>query len=67
MHFFAFITFLLTVLPIVVLACPPPFNNIVFIGNETHSSSELIEDALARQGIGWVEGVSEVLGNPTRP
>jgi hypothetical protein len=46
MHLFAFLAFLLIALPLVAFACPPPFNNMDFLGNETYTSSELIEAVL---------------------
>jgi hypothetical protein len=67
MHPFAFLAFLLIALPLVAFACPPPFNNMDFLGNETHISSELIEVALNQQGMSWVDGVSEALRNPSKP
>lgn len=49
------------------LACPPPLNNFNFIGNETHTSAQLIKAALLSQdGLGWTEGVSTHLRNPIK-
>lgn len=62
MHFLFMITALLGV----ALSCPPPFNNVNFVGNETHSTSDLIEAALTQQGLGWSEAVA-TYGNRVKP
>lgn len=50
-----------------VLSCPPPLNNFDFIGNATHTSSQLIQSAVAQQGgLGWTEVVSDWLQNPVK-
>lgn len=60
------LTILLTCLLGMALACPPPFNNPDFLGNDTHSTADLIEAALQRQGLGWTDAVA-TYGNPGKP
>lgn len=61
MHLAALIAVLLAAL---ALSCPPPFNNRAFLANETHTSAQLIEAALAAHGnLGWTEAVSDELNN----
>lgn len=65
MHFIALIVLFLAAL---ALACPPPFNNVDFIGNNTHTSAQLIEAVMAQHpGLGWNEAVSAELGNDEKP
>lgn len=62
MHFFSFIIVFVAAL---VYACPPPFNNFDFLGNETHTTADLVKSALNQQGQGWVDAVDPWLKNPS--
>jgi hypothetical protein len=63
MLYFYLLALLLAVL---TLSCPPPFNDMRFTGNSTHTSAQLIEAALAEQGLGWTEAVA-VQGSGVTP
>jgi hypothetical protein len=63
----SYLALLLVALVAPALSCPPPLNNFDFIGNQTHTSAQLIEASLAQQGaLGWVKAVSDWLKNPVK-
>ncbi|KAF2648075.1 hypothetical protein K491DRAFT_722874 [Lophiostoma macrostomum CBS 122681] len=47
------------------LACPPPFNDFRFLGNETVSTETLVRQALAEPQFGSIDGVSDAR-NPSQ-
>jgi hypothetical protein len=51
MRLHALIAFLFAAL---ALSCPPPLNNMDFLGNDTHTSYEIMQATFAEQGLGWV-------------
>jgi hypothetical protein len=56
---------LMAVLAGLALSCAPPFNDFAFVGNDTHTTSELVEAYLNQQGMGWTEAVKGAPpGNP---
>jgi hypothetical protein len=65
MLFYAVLTLFLAAL---ALACPPPYNNMDYAPNSTHTSSQIIKAALAQQGLAWVESVTvEGMNNERKP
>lgn len=53
---------LLLVLLQQVAGCPPPYNNFAFLGNETHTTADLVRIALdaSPAETGWMEIVTMV-------
>jgi hypothetical protein len=53
-----FLTFLIAALAV---ACPPIFNDFTFLGNESHTTADLVRDVFNKQPqLGWVEIVTKV-------
>ncbi|KAF1961878.1 hypothetical protein CC80DRAFT_488266 [Byssothecium circinans] len=52
------------------LGCTIPFNNLAFRSNETHSSAQIVQEALQKSidgGLAWTEVVKEYTTNPRKP
>lgn len=60
------LTLIVAFLAAVALACPPPLNNWDFVGNETHTTADLISATLEQSGLGWTDAVA-TYGNPGKP
>jgi hypothetical protein len=53
--------FVLLALAALVLTCPPIFNHFYFLGNDTHTTADLVRDTLNIQPqLGWSEIVTMV-------
>lgn len=60
------LTIILTCIIGIALACPPPLDNPDFVGNDTHTTADLIEAAIQQGGIAWTDAVA-TYGNPGKP
>lgn len=51
------------VITAIVAGCPPPFNSFKYLGNDTHTTADIVR-ALHPGVEGWTEVVSQVDNGP---
>jgi hypothetical protein len=53
--------FLILLVTVFVVACPPIFNDFTFLGNESHTTADLVRDVFNKQPqLSWSEIVTKV-------
>jgi hypothetical protein len=54
------LSLLIPALVAIAIACNPPLNDFKYLGNETHTTLDMIQGLINQAGMGWTEIVTQV-------